>query len=40
MEGRLGFAATFVDAKDTASAETLAQAKPHTYVRMLFDGPA
>ena len=39
MEGRLGFAATFVDAKDAASAETLARAKPHTYVRMLFDGP-
>lgn len=40
MDGRMGFAATFIDARDTASAETLSQAKPHTYVRMLFDGPA
>jgi acyl-CoA thioesterase FadM len=40
IDGRLGIAATLVDAKDTASAETLAQARPHTFVRILFEGPA
>jgi acyl-CoA thioesterase FadM len=40
VDGRPGIAATLVDAKDATSPETLAQAKPHSYVRILFEGPA
>ena len=36
-EGRLGVAAVLVEDKDVASAETLARAKPHAYVRITFD---
>jgi acyl-CoA thioesterase FadM len=36
-EGRLGMAAVLVDDQDAGSAETLARAKPHAYVRMTFD---
>jgi hypothetical protein len=36
-EGRLGIAAVLVEDKDVASAETLARAKPHAYVRITFD---
>ena len=39
LDGKLGIAATLVDAKATESAETLASARPYTYVRMLFEGP-
>jgi acyl-CoA thioesterase FadM len=40
LGGKPGIAATLVDAKDAASPETLAQARPHTYARILFDGPS
>jgi acyl-CoA thioesterase FadM len=38
-EGRLGIAATLVDAEGTVSPESLAKARPHTFVKILFDGP-
>jgi len=37
VDGRLGVVATLVEEKDTASAETLALARPHTFAQMLFD---
>lgn len=36
-QGRLGVAAVLIDEKDAASEETLAGAKPHAYVRMMFE---
>jgi hypothetical protein len=38
-DGKLGIAASLVEAKDATSAEGLAQARPHTFVRMWFEGP-
>ena len=38
LGGRLGMAAVLVDEKDAGSAEALAKAKPHAYVRMTFEG--
>jgi hypothetical protein len=39
IDGKLGISATLVDAKDAASADSLARARPYTYVRIVFDGP-
>jgi hypothetical protein len=39
MDGQLGIAATLVDVKDAGSPEDLARARPHTFVRILFEGP-
>jgi hypothetical protein len=36
-DGKLGVAAALVDAKDAQSDATIARAKPHAYVRMLFE---
>jgi hypothetical protein len=36
-DGRLGAAAVLVSEADAVSAEILARAKPHTYVRMAFE---
>jgi acyl-CoA thioesterase FadM len=36
-DGKLGVAAALVDAKDAQSDATIARAKPHVYVRMLFE---
>jgi hypothetical protein len=36
-QGRLGIAAVLVEDKEASSAETLARAKPHAYVRITFD---
>jgi hypothetical protein len=38
-DGALGIAATLVEESDTASPDALARARPHTFVRILFDGP-
>jgi hypothetical protein len=40
QDGRLGIAATLVDVEDTKSPEAIARARPHTFVRILFEGPA
>jgi hypothetical protein len=39
-DGKPGIAASLVDAKDTVSPEALAKARPHTYARIVFDGPS
>jgi len=40
VDGKLGIAATLVEEKDAASPDALARARPHTFVRIVFDGPA
>jgi hypothetical protein len=40
LDGKPGIAATLVDASEAVSPETLARARPHSYVRIVFDGPA
>jgi acyl-CoA thioesterase FadM len=37
IEGRIGIAAKLVDAKDTATPEMLAAARPHTTARLMFE---
>jgi hypothetical protein len=39
QDGKLGIAATLVGAEDTVSPEALAKARPHTFVKILFEGP-